>query len=117
MNSPADFLAEVEAAGFRVSADAGRLIVEPASKLPPELLGRIKARRKDLLDVALERLPTLAELAELDSLIAEYGRLVHEPESVTAEYLRLRRCMAPNDVRANLDAFRRMVADKRDAHG
>ena len=109
MTTTQAFLCELEDAGFRVSTDAGRLKVEPASKLSAELLARIKSRKADLLEVAPPRLPTLVEIAELDALIRRHGELVNTPRADIGADLATRRRMAPVDVLPQLTEWRAMV--------
>lgn len=47
--TPADLLARLRSEGFSVRADAGRLLVKPASKLPADLKAALSARRAELV--------------------------------------------------------------------
>lgn len=106
--SARELIADLGSAGILVWPEDGRLIVEPASRLTPTLRERIKAHRTELLAETLPRLDyTQGDLAELDRLIARWHELARVPGA--AETLAIRRCMAPVDVRLNLESFRAMV--------
>ena len=49
--SPSALLACLNESGFAVRADAGRLLVSPASQLTPELREEIAAAKADLLEL------------------------------------------------------------------
>lgn len=98
-----DVLEDLSRAGLKVWAESGKLIVEPASRLTPELRERITANREALLADAIPPLDyTATDLAELDQLIVAVG----DP---TGLLLALRKCMAPVNVRPNLEAFRTLA--------
>ncbi len=67
MPSLSDVVARMKAAGFRLTVEAGRLVVEPASKLTEEQRAWIRAHRDELMVLVRQR-EAAANLAVLLTL-------------------------------------------------
>ena len=124
--SASALLAELQAAGVTLAATGDRLTVEAAPGIiTPELTARLRAFKPELLAILAgdaaanddherdtepaQDLPLLAALAEFDALIERLCDLSRYPADVREEMRQARRCMAPGNVSAELDAVRELV--------
>ena len=124
--SASALLSELRAAGVTLAATGDRLTVEAAPGIiTPELTARLRAFKPELLAILAgntaanddherdtepaQDLPLLAALAEFDGLIERLCDLSRFPADVREEMRQARRCMAPGNVSAELDAVRELV--------
>jgi hypothetical protein len=124
--SASALLSELRAAGVTLAATGDRLTVEAAPGIiTPELTARLRAFKPDLLAILAgnaaanddherdtepaQDLPLLAALAEFDALIERLCDLSRYSADLREELRQARRCMAPGNVPAELDAVRELV--------
>jgi hypothetical protein len=107
-------MSEVHAAGFTLWAESGRIMVEPASRLSPELRERIKANRTAILAELSPAWPEAFadELDELRHLARHWHALRGDPPKETAKTLSQLRRIALAQVPRELADWRRLVADE-----